>query len=291
MRTPARVVGFKTEVRTEYPIEALRESVINALVHRDWHSSNAILVRMFGSHIDILSPGELLRPLKITEIIKEDYIPLSRNKTIIEIFGKSGIMDKRGTGILRMNKFCDDWRLPKPEFLEQTGYFGIIFRNPDYYTKVPEIKVELNERQKKAISYVRNREKITNTEYQDINKTTKKSATRDLQNLVKKFIFIQKGITGKGVYYMINPAYKGDIRGHLRQVFVLEYYVKKHPLKPKLPKIIDTGNTVIVSLFSAKLEKVEIEIDMLKQVDASWRKVDARVVWFGKRNIIFYNKK
>ena len=116
--------------------------------------------------------------------------------------------------------------LPKPEFLEQTGYFGIIFRNPDYYTKVPEIKVELNERQKKAISYVRNREKITNTEYQDINKTTKKSATRDLQNLVKKFIFIQKGITGKGVYYMINPAYKGDIRGHLRQVFVLEYYVK-----------------------------------------------------------------
>lgn len=45
--------------------------------------------------------------------------------------------------------------------------------------------------------------------------------------------------------------------------------VKEHPLKPKLPKIIDTGNTVIVSLFSAKLEKVEIEIDMLKQVDAS----------------------
>ena len=55
---------------------------------------------------------------------------------------------------------------------------------------------------------------ITNTEYQDINKTTKKSATRDLQNLVKRDIFSRKGITGKGVYYTLNPAYKGDIRGH-----------------------------------------------------------------------------
>jgi len=50
-----------------------------------------------------------------------------------------------------MNKFCDEWNLPHPEFKEQTGYFGIIFKNPDYYTKVPELKVELNERQKKAI--------------------------------------------------------------------------------------------------------------------------------------------
>ena len=101
MRTPAKVVGFKTGFRTEYPIEALREAVINALVHRDWHSSNAILVRMFGSHIDILSPGELLRPLKIEEIAKDDYVPISRNKTVIEALGLSGIMDKRGTGFLR----------------------------------------------------------------------------------------------------------------------------------------------------------------------------------------------
>lgn len=82
MRTPAKVVGFKTEFRTEYPIEALREAVINALVHRDWHSSDAILLRMFNSHIDIINPGELLRPLKVSEILKDDYIPKSRNKIL-----------------------------------------------------------------------------------------------------------------------------------------------------------------------------------------------------------------
>jgi len=56
---------------------------------------------------------------------------------------------------LETNKFCDDWNLPHPEFEERTGYFGIIFRNPDYYTRLPEIKTEgLNERQKKAIEYL-----------------------------------------------------------------------------------------------------------------------------------------
>ncbi len=56
---------------------------------------------MFNSHIDIISPGELLRPLKISEIMKDDYIPKSRNKVLVEVLSKSGIMDKRGSGVLR----------------------------------------------------------------------------------------------------------------------------------------------------------------------------------------------
>ena len=120
MRTPAKVIGFKTEFRTEYPVEALREAIINALVHRDWHSSNAILLRMFNSHIDIISPGELLRPLKISEIMKDDYIPKSRNKVLVEVLSKSGVMDKRGTGFLRIRESMEEWKLPEPAFEENT---------------------------------------------------------------------------------------------------------------------------------------------------------------------------
>ncbi|MBA3064341.1 DNA helicase, partial [Candidatus Woesearchaeota archaeon] len=121
MRTPAKVIGFKTEFRTEYPVEALREAIINALVHRDWHSSNAILLRMFNSHIDIISPGELLRPLKISDIMKDDYIPKSRNKVLVEVLSKSGVMDKRGTGFLRIRESMRKWNLPNPEFIEKQG--------------------------------------------------------------------------------------------------------------------------------------------------------------------------
>jgi len=48
--------------------------------------------------------------------------PKSRNETIATVFSKRSLMDKRGTGILRMNKFCDEYNLPHPVFVEQTGY-------------------------------------------------------------------------------------------------------------------------------------------------------------------------
>ncbi|MBU4284454.1 MAG: putative DNA binding domain-containing protein, partial [Nanoarchaeota archaeon] len=149
MRTPAKVVGFKTEFRTEYPVEALREAIINALVHRDWHSSNAILLRMFNSHIDIISPGELLRPLKISDIMKDDYIPKSRNKVLVEVLSKSGVMDKRGTGFLRIRESMRKWNLPNPEFIEKQGFFVIKFVNPAIQ-KIPVLdESKLNQRQKK----------------------------------------------------------------------------------------------------------------------------------------------
>lgn len=201
MRTPAKVVGFKTEFRTEYPIEALREAVINALVHRDWHSSNAILIRMFDSYADIISPGELLRPLKISEIKKDDYIPKSRNKILVEVLGKLGIMDKRGTGFLRIREAMKKWGMPSPEFKEKMDSFAIKFVNPLVH-KIPEIDGSgLNKRQKKAVEYVKSKGRITNREYREINSVSNRVAFEELNDLVKKKILIKKG-EGRSIYYV-----------------------------------------------------------------------------------------
>ena len=80
--------------------------------------------------------------------------------------------------------------------------------------KFEKATTELNERQKRAIRYLRRNERITNKEYQEINKAIKKTATRDLQELVRLGIVIKSGRTGRGVYYSLNPTYyKGDKRG------------------------------------------------------------------------------
>jgi len=202
MRTPAKVIGFKTEFRTEYPVEALREAIINALVHRDWHNSNAILLRMFNSHIDILSPGELLRPLKIEEIKRDDYVPLSRNKIIIEVLGKLGIMDKRGSGILRMREAMKEWKLPEPRFEENTGYFVIKFTGP-YQETVIGYEEKLNERQKIVLNYLSKHKKIKREEYAKMFKCSTKTAFNDLNDLVKKGVLNRMGKTGRYTYYTL----------------------------------------------------------------------------------------
>jgi ATP-dependent DNA helicase RecG len=216
MRTPAKVVGFKTEFRTEYPIEALREAIINALVHRDWHSSDAVLLRMFNSHIDIINPGGLLRPLKIDEILQDNYIPKSRNKILVEVLSNLGMMDKRGTGFLRIRKEMEKWDLPSPEFIEKQDSFVIRFVNPAI-VNIPEIgEVGLNERQKKAVEYVKEKGRITPKEYREINDVAKEAAWKDITQLLDRALLIKKS-SGAHTYYVLKPNDRPNDRPNDKQ--------------------------------------------------------------------------
>ena len=102
---------------------------------------------------------------------------------------------------MRMNKYCDEYNLPHPVFVEQTGYFGIVFKNPDYYTKAPEIKVELNDRQKIAAEYLAEHRTIKREEYANICACSAVTAKRDIASLLSKGVIKRIGKTGRGVYY------------------------------------------------------------------------------------------
>lgn len=90
--------------------------------------------------------------------------------------------------------------------------FSVYFYK-DIYTKEYLIKMGLNERQIKAVKYVKDKGRITNKEYQEINKTIKKTSSRDLSDLAQKDILDQIGTTGKGTYYVLRrvSGHKGDI--------------------------------------------------------------------------------
>ncbi len=65
------------------------------------------------------------------------------------------------------------------------------------------LKTGLNERQIKAVMYVKEKRKITNREYQNINNCSRNTATNDLRVLVKKHILKESGKKGAGAYYII----------------------------------------------------------------------------------------
>ena len=106
---------------------------------------------------------------------------------------------------------CKNQDLPEPEFLENkdgVGDFKVTFYK-DIYTEENLSKMGLNERQIKAIKYVKERGKITNTEYQEISDVSKPTVTRDFNILINKSILQKKGRTGKGTYYILKRAHKG----------------------------------------------------------------------------------
>ena len=118
--------------RTEYPLEALREAVANALIHRDYstQTENAyISVNMYDDRIEILNPGTLYGTNKLEKLGTATTME-ARNSTIVRILEEKGsVIENRHSGIPTMKREMKKNGLPEPEFYEERDSFKVIFRN------------------------------------------------------------------------------------------------------------------------------------------------------------------
>jgi len=195
----------------EYPLEALREAIINAIVHRDYPFPSNIQVEVYDDRIQILNPGKLLQGLTISDLYKREHESVLRNALIAQVFYDIGFIEKYGSGTTRMIELCRQHGLPDPEFEELSSGLMVVFRK-DVYTEEYLRKKGLNERQVKAVMYVKERGRITNKEYQEICDIKKRQATDDLKELESTGTFERIGVTGKGTYYVLRGT-KGALMG------------------------------------------------------------------------------
>jgi len=121
------------------------------------------------------------------------------NNITAGVLNNPEIVDKRGTGILRMNSSMEKWGLPHPTFREDSGYFVIKFTGP-YQGTIIKIPEELNERQKKAVEYLKEKKEITRKDYEKLNNISKRTAIRDLNNLIARGILKTSGTTDDKKY-------------------------------------------------------------------------------------------
>ena len=189
----------------EYPPFTLREAVINALIHRDYLDTSApIVVRIYDDELILSNPGKLMPPLTI-EQLKEKHSGRQRNPLIAAVFYYANLIESWGSGTLKMIELCKQQNLPEPEFVEQKeglGQFTVVFHK-DIFNEEELRKRGLNERQIKAVKYVKEKGKITNREYQELSNISRQMATIDLSHLVEKGILTMKGKAGKGIAYQL----------------------------------------------------------------------------------------
>ncbi len=118
--------------RTEYPLEALREAVANALIHRDFsfQTENAyISVYMYDDRIEIINPGTLYGSNKLEKLGIATTMEV-RNPTIVRILEEKGsVIENRHSGIPIMKREMRKFGLPEPEFYEERDCFKVVFRN------------------------------------------------------------------------------------------------------------------------------------------------------------------
>ena len=119
-------------------------------------------------------------------------------KTIFRI----GYIEAWGRGIRKMNEQCAAAGLPQPLYYYESSGFWVVFRK-DLFNVEDLRAIGLNERQINAVMYVKEKGKITNKEYQEINKTSERTALRDLKALLEQGLIVRIGEL-KSTCYIIN---------------------------------------------------------------------------------------
>jgi ATP-dependent DNA helicase RecG len=111
LKVAFEITGKKIE-RTEifeYPLEALRELVLNSIIHRDYTSPVDNQIKIFDQKITIFNPGKLYGDLTIEQLKTDSYPSRTRNKLIAEAFYLTGDIEKYGSGYQRIRKAIQDY--------------------------------------------------------------------------------------------------------------------------------------------------------------------------------------
>lgn len=136
------------------------------------------------------------------DALKRSHSSRPRNPIIADVCFKGGYIDAWGRGTIKIIDTCKQAELPEPEMKELDGGF-IITLFKDNLTSEQLIKLGLNDRQIKAVLFVKEKGKITNSEYQKLNNCSRNTASNDLGFLVQKNILVGSDIKGAGAFYQL----------------------------------------------------------------------------------------
>lgn len=186
----------------EFPREAVREALLNAIAHKDYSGGVPIQISVYNDKMMIWNEGQLPEDWTIeTLLMKHSSKPY--NPDIATTFFRSGYIESWGRGISKITEQCLEIGLPEPSFYYRSSGFWVEFRK-DIFNKEYLVELKLNNRQIKAVLYVKESEKITNSEYQRLNDCSRNTASNDLTELVEKDILKSSGQKGAGAFYTLN---------------------------------------------------------------------------------------
>lgn len=125
----------------DYPLEALREALINAVCHRDYSFPSNTEIRIYEDELVVLNPGGL--PFGVTlEDLYKNHKSIPRNKEIASVFYDMGVIEKWGSGIKKIRDACKNAGTPQPKFEERQNGFNVTFKkrapSPETLEKIPQ---------------------------------------------------------------------------------------------------------------------------------------------------------
>ncbi|MDO8772577.1 MAG: putative DNA binding domain-containing protein [Burkholderiaceae bacterium] len=119
--------SIQRKERFAYPLPALREALLNAVVHRSYTDPSDIQIKIFDDQITIFSPGTFYGGISIADIQADNYRSSLRNKLVAEGFYLTNAIEKYGSGFIRIRKALQDYPEIDFEIKEFAGGVMVTF--------------------------------------------------------------------------------------------------------------------------------------------------------------------
>lgn len=203
-RTRAEFEGLDRIDKRDYPGEALREALLNAITHRDYSFSGSTLISIFDDRIELVTIGGLVRGLTFDDIMLG--VSALRNQNLANVFYRLNLIEAYGTGILKINESYADCAV-KPQFEVTDNAFKITLPNSNYaggrkdVATPPKVKGKVD-RQEILLRLAEERGYIVRKDVEGALKVSQATAILILRDMVEKGLLIKEG-SGKLQKYRI----------------------------------------------------------------------------------------
>lgn len=189
----------------DYPEIAVRESLLNLLVHRDYSFSASAFIRIYEDRIEFVSVGGLMPGIELEDIM--EGISVCRNQDLANVFYRLHLIEAYGTGMEKIMKAYEGMK-EKPEIQTTKNAFKIILPNINakytlenssvWTTKtdtnsIMETEASLSEAEEKILEYVREHGVITKNDVISLLEVSASTASRTLRKMVKNSLLKQNG--------------------------------------------------------------------------------------------------
>ena len=181
-RVRAEFPGLKRVDTRDYPPEALREALFNAIVHRDYSYSGSTLISIFDDRIEFVTLGGLPKGIAMSDVMMGVSVP--RNRSLANIFYRLHLIEAFGTGMLKI-KECYAGYPCQPMVEASENAFKITLPNVNYWTETASEKAPLSEKEEWILKYISARQQVSRAELEAAAGFSQSATIRALKKLLE----------------------------------------------------------------------------------------------------------
>jgi ATP-dependent DNA helicase RecG len=191
----------------QYPLEAIREIVLNMIIHRDYRSSTDSVIKIFDNKIEFYNPGKLPDDITIEDLLSNNYKSIPRNKSVADFFKNLGLIEKYGSGIGRIIRYFQEANLPEPQFNNISGGFQVTVFFPENMEKhsaqtTEKFTEKFTENLKDILDLIDNNPTISFNELSEKIGISRRAIIKNT-NRLKQFGLLERIGPDKGGYWKI----------------------------------------------------------------------------------------